>query len=65
VFTNVSEQQATYIFIVEMSQFGKVACFYKMWGGVLEWPFRARDGKEEAGPQLTLGNHRPWKVQQL
>jgi len=65
VITKVSEQQVTSIFIVEISQIGKVACFYNMWGGGQEWPIRARDGKKEAGLQLTRGNHRPCRVQQL
>ena len=65
VITKVSEQQVTSIFIVEISQIGKVACFYNMWGVGQEWPIRARDGKKEAGLQLTRGNHRPCRVQQL
>lgn len=65
VITNLSEQQASSIFIVEMRQFGKMTCLYKMWGGGQEWQIRARDGKKEAGSQLTHGNHRPWRVQQL
>jgi hypothetical protein len=50
VVVNVSEQQAASIFIVEMIQIGKVAGFYEKWGGGVEWPIRARDGKEEMGP---------------
>jgi len=45
VITNVSEQQVASIFIVEMSQIGKVAYLYETWGGGQEWPIRARDGK--------------------
>jgi hypothetical protein len=63
--TNVSEQQAASIFVVEMSQIGKVAGFSEKWGGRLELPIRARYGKEETGPQQANGNHRPWKVLQL
>jgi hypothetical protein len=65
VITNVSEQRAASILIVEMTQIGKVTCFYKTWGGGQEWPIRARDGKKEARPQPTHGNLRPWRVQQL
>ena len=65
VIASVSEQQAASIFIVEMSQIGKLTCFYKTWAGGQKWPIGARDGKKEAGPQLTHGNHRPGRVQQL
>lgn len=63
--TNISEQHAASIFIVKMSPDRKVAGFYEKWGGGVERPIRARNGKEKTGLHQAYGNHGFWKVQQL